>query len=229
MRIPTRTDVYDLEQWLPLEVEMYSYDGPLLLQDRSAQAAAKANEKAATNAGTTATNTAGGYGSGAAGIGGTLVPALTQEATHPQGFNPTDINNMLVSGEQGAGGANSGITGEAALHGMRTRNAGGFTGALDQAARIKGQQLSGNALNVQNENANLKQKQQQAGLAGLQGMYGTDVSAQLKAMGLVPEDINAGTNATNAEVNAGKSGWLQNVEGIADTASNAYKAYKGNS
>jgi hypothetical protein len=43
-------------------------------------------------------------------------------------------------------------------------------------------------------------------------MYGTDVNAQLKAMGIIPEDINAG-------LNAGKSGWLQNTEGVLGTLS----------
>jgi hypothetical protein len=58
---------------------------------------------------------------------------------------------------------------------------------------------------VQNLNTQTKLKQQQAGLQGLQGLYGTDVGAQLKAQGLVPEDINAWANANN-------TGWMQNVD-----------------
>jgi hypothetical protein len=210
----TINPVLDMEtlQWVGNE-GTYEYDGPLARFDRAAQGAAKT---AVTNA----NNTAGGYGAGASGIASTLVPALQQEATHPTGFNPSDINSMLVAGEQGAGGANSGITGEANLHAARTRNAGGFSGALDQAARIKGQQLSQNALGVQNENANLKQKQMQAGLEGLQNMYGTDVGAQMKSMGMVPEDINA-------QVNAGKSGWLQNAEGVIKTITGGAKDAAG--
>lgn len=189
---------------------VYNYDGPVIKFDRAAQASAK-------DAVNTAKNTGAGYGNQASGIAGTIIPTLQREATNPTGFNPTDVNNMLVAGEQGAGGANSGITGEANLRAARTRNAGGFSGALDQAARVKGQQLSQNALGVQNENAQLKEKQRQSGISGLQGMYGQDVQAQLHAMGLVPEDINA-------QVNAGKSGWLQNFTSVLDSISGAGKS-----
>jgi len=222
MRITTKA-VYDMETGQLVEWAGYYYSGPLELADRAAQAATSNISKVGQAAATNATTTAGGYGSSAAGIGGTLIPTLTKEATNPQGFNPTDINNMTVAGEQGAGGANSGITGEAALRTARSRNAGGFSGALDQAARVKGQALSANSVGIQDQNAQLKQKQQQAGISGLQGMYGTDVSAQMKGLGLVPEDLNASTNAENSNVNAGKSGWLQQGEGVVDTLANVMK------
>lgn len=167
--------------------------------DRSAQGAAGA---AANNA----TGTASSYGSTAAGIGSTVIPTLTRDVNNAPGFSPTDLNAMLVGGEQGAGGANAGIVGQAGLTAARTRNSAALPGVYDQAARRTAQTLSNNALNVQTQNAQLKQKQRQAALSGLEGMYGTDVNAQLKAMGIVPEDINA-------ETNAGNSGWLQNTVG----------------
>jgi hypothetical protein len=196
---------------------------PIPRNDRAAQAQTANISKAGQNAATNATTTAGGYGSSAAGIGGTLIPTLTKEATNPQGFNPTDVNNMTVASEQSAGGANSGITGQAALQTARSRNAGGFSGALDAAARIKGQQLSSASLGIQDQNAQLKQSQQQEGIKGLSNMYGTDVSAQLKGMGLTPEDLNASTNAENSNVNAGQHGWLQQGEGVLDTMANVAK------
>jgi hypothetical protein len=58
---------------------------------------------------------------------------------------------------------------------------------------------------VQNLNTQTKLKQQQAGLQGLQGLYGTDVGAQLKAQGLVPEDIASWAKASD-------SGWVQNTD-----------------
>lgn len=161
-----------------------------------------------------ANTTAGNYGSQATQIGSTLVPELTQEATHPTGYNPTDLNNTLVAGEQGAGGATGGITGQANLQAARTHNTGALSGVLDQAARQKQQALSQNALGVQNQNAMLKERQRQAGLGALESMYGTNVGAQEKAMSLVPEDINA-------ELNAGNQGWLQNTLGTISTLAGA--------
>ena len=164
----------------------------------------KEDDRSAQNQAGQATNqafsTAGNYGSKAGQIGGAVIPTLERDVTNAPGFNPTDLNAMLVGGEQGAGGAASGVTGQAGLEAARTRNSGATSSVLDQAMRRKGQILSSNALNVQGENANLKQKQRSQALSGLEGIYGTDVNAQLKAMGIVPEDINA-------QMNAEKSGW----------------------
>jgi hypothetical protein len=109
-----------------------------------------------------------------------------------------------VASEQGAGGATAGITGQAGLAAGRTRNSAATSGVLDQAARSKQQTLSQNALGIQNKSADLANMKQQEGIQGLQGLYGTDVTAQMKAMGLIPEDVNAAANAS-------KEGWLQNT------------------
>src|SRR5271170_2339510 len=150
---------------------------------------------AAKGAVNSANTMANNYGSGATSIGSTLVPFEQKQLTNPSGINPTDINNMLVAGEQGAGGANAGITGQANLEAARTHNTGALSGVLDQASRNKTQQLSQNALGVQNENARVKLGQQSEAAKDLGGLYGTDVNAQLKAEGLVPEDINSWTGA----------------------------------
>jgi FlaG/FlaF family flagellin (archaellin) len=160
--------------------------------------------KAAQGAATTATNTGAKYGSEADTIGSTLVPTLKGDVTHPQGFNPTDVNNMLVAGEEGAGGATGAITGQANLEAARTHNTGALSGVLDEATREKTRALSSNALNVQNQNAMLKEKQRQAGITGLEGLYGEDVNANLKAQSLVPEDIDAWAKAND-------TGWVQNT------------------
>jgi hypothetical protein len=177
----------------------------------------KKAENAAQGAAATASGTAAGYGGAATGIGSTLVPFEQKQLTNPSGMNPTDVNNMLVAGEQGAGGANAGITGQGNLEAARTHNTGALSGVLDQASRNKTQQLSQNALGVQNKNAQVKLGQQDEAAKALGGLYGTDVNAQLKAEGLVPEDINSW-------VSAGKSGWLQNTLGTIDTLTGAAKA-----
>jgi hypothetical protein len=185
------------------------YSGPWALADRSQQAAGK---QAQQNENFVAANAGGN----AAQISSTLTPQLEKQATNPTGYAPQDLNNMLTASAQGAGGATSGITGQANLTAARTRNAGGFTNALDEAARVKNRQLSQNNLGVQNANANVKLGQQQDAQKALQGLYGTDTSEQLSAMGLVPGTINS-------TVNAGNSGWLQNTEGIMNSLGNLGK------
>jgi hypothetical protein len=173
--------------------------------------------QAAAAAEKTASGTAGNYGGAASSINSTLTPELTQEALHPTGFTPQQQNSMLTASAQGAGGATGGITGQTALQAARTRNSGATSAILDQAARTKQQAISQNALGIQNQSAKLAQQKQQEGLQGLSGLYGTDVHAQLGAMGQEAPDINS-------EVNAQKEGWLQNTEGVIDTLANAGKA-----
>jgi hypothetical protein len=204
----------NLQRYIVVSHEgQYEYDGPVMKFDRAAQGNAK---KAISNENNTSTN----YGTQSQNITAPLVSQLQKQAANPTGFNPTDINNMLVAGEQGAGGANSGITGEANLAAARTRNAGGFSGALDEAARVKNRQLSENALNVQNMNANQKLANQRYAQGELGNIAGMDTRAQLEAMGMVPSTINS-------EVNAGNSGWLQNTLNTINTLSGAGKAAFG--
>lgn len=181
----------------------------------------KKAQKAAQGAASTAQASGAKYGSDADTLGSTLVPELTKEATHPTGFNPTDLNNMLVAGEESAGGATGSTVGQANLEAARTHNTGALSAVLDEAARNKTRALSTNALDVSNANAQLKEKQRQQGLTGLEGLFNTDVGAGLKAQSLVPEDINAWSNA-------GKTGWLQNTLGTISTltggAANARQA-----
>jgi hypothetical protein len=161
----------------------------------------------ASNAATTAANTATGLGAEANGIGANLAPFLTNEMEHPQGYSPQDTSAMLSAAEGGAGGANAGLVGEANQQTATSRNAGGFQAALDDAARQRSKAAAGASEEIAAQNAQLKQTQQQEGAAGLGKLYGTDTSGMLDAMGQQSNDINA-------EVNAGKSGWLQNTLGI---------------
>lgn len=143
----------------------------------------------------------------AAGINATLNPFLTAELTHPQGFSQQDQTSMLSAAEGGAGGATSGITGQANLQAARTRNTGGFSSALDAAARSRQQAVAGQSEQIAGQNAQLKNSQQQSAAGALQGLYGTDSGNALKALGL--QDQAIGT-----EAQAGTQGWLQNATGI---------------
>ena len=180
--------------------------------DRSLQAQGKQAEQQASS-------TAGNYGSAAAGIGAQLIPQLQREATGNVGLTPTQANNELVAAEQGAGGATAGVTGEAGLRAARTRNSGAVSGVLDQAARTRQQAGSQANLAVQNESTRVARENQARAQAQLQGLYGTDVTAQLHAMGLIPQDINA-------EANAEKVGWLQDTTQAIDSISGLAKAFR---
>ena len=208
MRVHTKT-VLDIETGQILEDHSYEYSGPLALADRAIQSAAN---QGAAQAGTNAS----GYGAQASGIGNTVVPTLERDVNNAPGFSPTQKNAMLVAGEQGAGGAAAGITGQAGLNAMRTRNTGATSSVLDQAARRQAQTLSQNALGVENKNANLQQQQRAQGLSGLEGMYGTDVGAQLKSMGIQNQDLDTA-------IQAGNSGWLQDTDATITALSGAAK------
>lgn len=192
--------IYDIETGKLLCRDEIPYASQWMLCDRSLA-------KKAGQAADTAKAVGSSEGANAAEVGANLIPGLESEAKTPQGYTPVEMSHQLVAGEQGAGGATSGITGEGKLTAMRTRNAAGVPAALDEAERIKGRQLSQNALDVANKSADLGQKKQMFAQGELGNIYGLDKNAMLRAMGLVPEDVNA---AANAE----KTGWVQNFTDI---------------
>lgn len=130
------------------------------------------------------------YGSNAAAVNSTLTPALTAEATNPQGYSPSTMAAMTTGAEQTAGGANAGATGGALLRAARTRNSGAAPGSIAQTNRQGGQELSQVNSGIQTSNANLKAKQQQAGISGLEGLYGENVGAGENALGLSNSALN---------------------------------------
>jgi hypothetical protein len=183
------------------------------------------NSPQATGAATDATNNSRALTSNANGIYSSLVPQLETEAANPQGFNPTQLATMNTAAQETAGGATAGATGRGALLAGRTRNAGTAAKAISDAARTGGQQLSTAEQGIQNENASLKEHERQAGLSGLQGIYGTDVSGANSALGQVAPLVNANTGVENASWN-----WLKPVEalgGLANAGASAYKTYSG--
>lgn len=174
----------------------------------------------AKNAVNDARDTSANLGAEAQGIGANLTPFLTSELEHPQGYSQQDTSAMLSAGLGGAGGANSGLVGEAAQRAAVSRNAGGFQAALDDAARQRSKAAAGASEGIAATNANLRVQQQQDAAKSLQGMYGTDTSGMLDASGQEAGDINA-------EANANKTGWLQNVNDTIATLTGAGRAYKG--
>lgn len=162
-----------------------------------------------------ADSTAAGYGSGAASISSVLTPFLTRELNNPGGISQQDQTAMLSATEGGAGGLAGGLATKADERAGATGNASGVTSALDDIARQRMKAAAGGAESIAGQNAETKLNQQQEGAEGLSKLYGTDVGAQLNALGVQ-------NNAINSEVNAGSHGWFQNL-------TNMISAIKGGS
>lgn len=181
----------------------------------------------ASNAYKQAVDTSNTLGGEAQGIGANLTPFLTQEMLHPQGLGQEGIGAEEAAALGGAGGAASGLVGQAAQRTAASRNAGGYQAALGDIARERMKAAAGASEGIAAQNENLKQQQQQEGARGLQGMYGTDTSGMLNAMNQQHEDINS-------EVAANNSGWLQNttnmigaLSGAANAGANVKRAWGG--
>ena len=178
------------------------------------------SSSAQRNAGT-AGDVAAGYGSNSSNINAQLMPFLTRELNNPQGYTQQQTGSMLNQAEAGAGGATAGLNTEANLASARNRNSGGFSGALDEAARDKGKTLSGISSGIAAQDANLQQQHQQNAATGLSNLYGTDTGAQLKAMGLQNEDLNTAASAY------GKGSWAGDIDTLAKTGMDVGKLGSG--
>ncbi len=152
----------------------------------------------AQQAATSGLNLSNALSGGANSLYSSLEPMLMSESVNPQGFSPLDIGAMETAAVQSAGGAESGAMGRGALASARRRNAGSEQYSTEEAARTGGQQLSNATTGILGANANLKARQQQAGLGGLQGLYQSQLGNSIGALGIVPSAVNANTNAVNS-------------------------------
>ena len=137
------------------------------------------------------------YGANAAGVNQTLTPALTAEATNPQGYSPTQMAAQTTAAEQTAGGSNAGATGGALLRAARTRNVGAAPAAIDSSNQHASENLSQTNAGIQTKNADLQQRQRQQGISGLESLYGTDVGAQENALGQSDTALKDAGSLTN--------------------------------
>lgn len=151
-----------------------------------------------------ATNAAQGqYGTEATTAGAELNPFFSQEMKATHGYNPTQLNEMLTAAEGGAGAATGAERSTLMNDAVRTHNASGVTKSLDEMARDKSKAAAGASESIAAGDVNAAKQLNQAGAAGLSGMYNTDVGAQLKAMGL-------NNDAIKTEISAAEEGpsWL---------------------
>lgn len=152
----------------------------------------KADELA--NSGT-ANTMSSNLGGNAGQLYGSLAPQLEAEAAHPVGYTQPQLAAMNTSAQQSAGGANAGAVGQGALLAARTKNAGTADAAIAQSGRQASQQLGKSALDISGKNADLQQTQQQEGLRGEQGLYGTELGASQNALGLSNQALGLANQA----------------------------------
>ena len=116
-----------------------------------------------------------------------------------------------TASQQSLGGGTAATTGQANLTAARTRNAGGFQGAVGTANQKNQQQLSQNALGIQQAQANLQQQQQAQALTALQSLYGTNLTGSTQAgnaENTAPNEWNSLLNATVSAAGQAASGYL---------------------
>ena len=173
--------------------------------DRSAQGAAK-------NARDVAQNNAATAGSDLTSDRATLDPFFTQEMNAQHLFNPGQANELLTAAEAPIGSVAGDTAHAAELQSARTRNASGFAKDLQLANRDKMKAAAGASEGVAAQDVLGAKQLNQQGAAGMSDLFKTDQQRQLESMGLENQDINT-------QLQAGKSGWLQNLNSTIDAAS----------
>lgn len=134
----------------------------------------------------------------------TLFPTLQQNLTNPQGFGK-DLNAINTANQQSIGGSIAGAVGQGNLQAARTRNAGGFAPALDEAVRGGQRQMSQNAMGVQEQNAYLKNQQQENAIRSLGSLYGENMNDTLRALGLSNESLGISNQGLGVALGADKA------------------------
>lgn len=181
--------------------------------DRSAQAAS-------TRARDTATTAEGAYGAQAGSIYGDLVPTANRWLTTPPGMSAQDLAMMGGAAGSKAAGVTGALQENARLRAMRSRNLAGLGGQQDAiaqaAARAQGQDIQ----DILGANAKLKEQQRQEAMRTLGGLYGESVRGQLG------EGANVSRDIAN-QIEAGKSGWFQNMLGLMNTAEQPFRVTYG--
>lgn len=142
----------------------------------------------------------GGYNAQQGQLYHSLFPALRQELINPQGFGK-DLGAINTASQQTIGGSLAGAFGRGNLQAARTRNAGGFAPAMDEAVRSGQRQLSQNSVGTAEANAYLKEQQREAATRALGSLYGENTDATLKALGLSNEALGGSNRALDVAGN----------------------------
>lgn len=136
-----------------------------------------------------------------------LLPFFRGEMNEQHGFSPTQLNELLTAAGAGTGGAAGSLSGEAELSAARTGNTAASSGLLDKIARAKSQGLAKANEGIAAADVGQAKSDQQAGAAGLEGLFGVDTGEALKGMGLQQEAIQNQVKASDT------GGWFKNLMG----------------
>lgn len=211
MRITTKIS-WDMNTGDVLEHEYFEYSGPVALCDRSAQGAARNARDMASNS---AVNAASDLGADRA----KLNPFFGQEMNAEHLFTPGQGNELLTAAEAPIGSVAGDTAHAAELQSARTRNASGFAKDLDLANRDKMKAAAGASEGIAAQDVMGAKQLNQQGAAGMSDLFKTDQQRQLESMGLQNQDINT-------QLQAGKSGWLQNLNDTIKSVGDAASAFK---
>lgn len=124
------------------------------------------------------------------GISDFATPVLEGDIANPKGYTKEQLAYINTANQQSLGGSTAGITGEANLEAARTRNKGGFQGAVGSASRGAMRTLSQNALSVQKAQADLQQQQRSEAIKSLMSLYGVDEATALGYLGASTTALN---------------------------------------
>jgi hypothetical protein len=179
----------------------------------------RAMQKEDKNASANAAGVASTEQGNASALGMNLTPFYRQEMNAQHLYSPMQNQAMLNAGAAPLASSLATAQGEARSQMARTRNTSGFSAALDQAARDRNSAMGQLSANIAAQDVQGAKALNQAGAQGMAGLYGIDTNAMLGAMGLRNQaDQNA--------VEAGKSGWFQNLMGGIGTIAGALKPIK---
>jgi len=190
----------------------FEYSGPVAQCLRQASDEAVAAEKEADL-------TSQQLGSAAAAEHAQLTPFYQREMTAQHVYDPTQLHEMLTTAMAPVGAAEGAEKTEAKRLAATTGNAAGTSAALDASARAGMKTGAGVSEGIAAKDVEGALQMRQQGAQGMSGLYGEDLKGQLAAMGQESADINT-------EINASKTGWLQDVEGVVNTGANVASAYK---
>jgi hypothetical protein len=170
-------------------------------------------QSAATDAASTASKVGANLGNQAAQEGAQLNPFYSREMHAEHAYDPTQLNEMLTAAGAGTGAAVGAADTQMQRTAATTGNAAGVVKSEQELARDRMKTNAGVSEGIAGQDVQGALALRQQGAAGEQGLYGENLKGQLDAMGQVSGDINAATNAS-------KTGWLQNAEGVVNTAAN---------
>ncbi len=156
-----------------------------------------ANKQLMNNSGTAQSRSGQLYGQGTT-LFNQVDPQLTSEMVNPQGYTPQQLAYMNTASQQSLGGSVGGVTSQANLTAARTRNAGGFQGAIASGSRAGARQLSENALGIQKSQADLQQAQRQQAIQQLMQLYNLSESEAANYLGVSNTALNDENNASGA-------------------------------